>query len=151
MQNISKLSVLTTSILHRSQMKPATGTKRPMLSPDRQIDPRLAPMPASPLQNNNSDVEMSNMQSPPGTPKTTNMAFPPTETIAIDLGTIKQHQGCTNETAVKDSQGSHSNDLTRKVQDDPAMTNIAPNQHIATTITPATTKSPSMEILTNDI
>lgn len=29
------------------------------------------------------------------------------------------------------------------------MTNIAPNQHIATTITPATTKSPSMGILTN--
>ena len=113
MQNISKLSLLTSSIPHRSQRKPVTGTKRPMLSPDRQIDPRLAPMPASPLQNNNSDVEMSNMQSPPGTPKTTNMAFPPTETIAIDLGTNKQQQVRTsNETIVKDSQGSHSNDLT---------------------------------------
>ena len=90
------------------------GTKRPMLSPDRQIDPRLAPMPASPLQNNNSDVEMSDMQSSLGTPKTTNiMAFPPTETIAIDLGTNKQQQVRTsNETIVKDSQGSHSNDLT---------------------------------------
>ena len=93
MQNISKLSLLTSSIPHRSQRKPVTGTKRPMLSPDRQIDPRLAPMPASPLQNNNSDVEMSDMQSSLGTPKTTNMAFPPTETIAIDLGTNKQHQG----------------------------------------------------------
>ena len=79
MQNISKLSPLTTSIPHRSQRKPATGTKRPMLSPDRQIDPRLAPMPASPLQNNNSDVEMNDMQSPPVTPQTTNMALPPTE------------------------------------------------------------------------
>ena len=147
MLKISKLSLLSTSIPHRSQKKPATGTKRPMLSPDRQIDPRLAPMPASPLQNNNSDVEMSNMQSPPGTPKTTNMAFPPTETIAIDSGTNKQHQVRTTETVVKASQGFHSNVLTREVQED-SMT-VAPSQHIAITITPARTNSPSMGILTN--
>jgi hypothetical protein len=105
-------------------------------------------MPANPLQNNNSDVEMSDMQSPLGTtPRTTNMAFLPTETIAIDSGTNKQHQVRTTETVVKASQGFHSNVLTREVQED-SMT-VAPSQHIAITITPARTNSPSMGILTN--
>ena len=75
------------------------------------------------------------------------MAFPPTETIAIDSGTNKQHQVRTTETVVKASQGFHSNVLTREVQED-SMT-VAPSQHIAITITPARTNSPSMGILTN--
>lgn len=71
---ISKLFILAKNPKPSSPIKTGTCTKRPMLSPDRQTDdPRLALMPASPTQHSSPDVEMLDLQSPPGTPKTTNM------------------------------------------------------------------------------
>ena len=55
---ISKLSILAKNPKPSSPIKTGTGTKRPMLSPDRQTDdPRLALMPASPTQHSSPDAQ----------------------------------------------------------------------------------------------
>ena len=89
-----------------------------MLFPDRQTyDPRLALMPASPTQHSSPDVEMLDLQSPPGTPKTTNMEFTQPKTTTTELQVNEQMRVLPETTVVTDNRSLQVKDLEREEQD----------------------------------
>ena len=88
-----------------------------MLLPDRQTyDPRLALMPASPTQHSSPDVEMLDLQSPPGTPKTTNMEFTQPKTTT-ELQVNEQMRVLPETTVVMDNQSLQLEDLEQEEKD----------------------------------
>ena len=89
-----------------------------MWSPDRQTeDPGLALMSESPTQHSSPDIDMLDLQSPPGTPKTTNMEFTPPKTTTTELHVNEQMRLLPETTVVTDNRGLQVKDLEQEEQD----------------------------------